>query len=180
VAIVIAKDYWNARYVKGNSGYGSYGEQLTKKLDWLKGLNIKTISEIGCGDFNFGSNLLKQYPNVSYTGYDLSDVIIKKNKKKYPQVNFINELPPLGADLTLCVDVLFHVLDDNEYSALLINLKQALRFGKYLAITAYEHPQVTASHLKVRVFDPSYFGKPIIRKVVEKDGQLYFYLFKHS
>jgi trans-aconitate methyltransferase len=175
-----AKDYWNKRYTQGvyGSGYGSYGVQLKKKLKWLKGLPIKSITEIGCGDFNFGDNLLKLYPNVTYTGYDISDHIVEVNKKVYPQFNFTNKFPPFGADLTLCVDVLFHVLDDNEYTVLLINLKQALRFGKYLAITAYEQPQTTADHLKVRVFDPAYFGKPIIRKVVEEDGQLYFYLFK--
>lgn len=176
----LTKDYWNQRYASGgNSGYGSYDEQLTKKLKWLKGLPIESITEIGCGDFNFGFNLLKQYPEAKYTGYDISDVIIEKNKKLYPQYDFTNELPMPGADLTLCVDVLFHVLDDNEYDILLINLKQALRFGKYLALTAYEQPQKTANHLKVRVFNPSYFGKPIIRRVVEEDGKLYFYLFKH-
>lgn len=173
-------DYWNNRYASGgNSGYGSYNEQLTKKLEWLKGLDIQSITELGCGDFNFGSNLLKQYPNASYAGYDISNVIIEKNKEKYPQYNFTNELPPLGADLTLCVDVLFHVLDDNDYDVLLLNLKQALRFGKYLAITAYENEQETAPHLKIRKFDYKSFGEPLIREVVEEDGQMYFYLFEN-
>src|SRR4051812_32210706 len=107
-----AKNYWNSRYAGGgNSGYGSYDEQLGKKLKWLDGLRgIKTISEIGCGDFNFGSNLLKLYPNASYVGYDISDVVIQKNKLKYPDVNFTTiprEVPP--ADLVLCIDVFFHV-----------------------------------------------------------------------
>ena len=74
--------YWDNRYYQGgNSGYGSYDEQLTKKLSWLSNLDIKSISEIGCGDLHFGSELLKLYPNVSYTGSDISEVIINKNKE---------------------------------------------------------------------------------------------------
>ena len=48
MATLNAKDYWNNRYANGgNSGYGSYGEQLGKKLKWLSGLNIRSISEVG-------------------------------------------------------------------------------------------------------------------------------------
>lgn len=174
----IAKNYWNNRYASGgNSGYGSYDEQLYKKLKWLSGLDVKTITEIGCGDFNFGKHLLGIYPEAKYTGQDISDVIIEQNKIKYPQYKFTTNGPLLTGDLLLCIDVLYHVLDDKEYEQLLSDLKEG--WTKYLAITAYETPQNTAGHLKVRIFDPKYFGKPIIREVVEDDGKLRFYLFKH-
>ena len=173
----IAKDYWDKRYAIGRtSGYGSYDIQLTKKLNWLKGLPIKTITEIGCGDFNFGRYLMELYPKATYTGQDISEVIIKRNNKLYPY-KFTNDMPLPGADLTLCIDVLFHVLDDVDYEVLLLNLKQALRWGKYLALTAYEKEQIASPHLKIRKFSPSYFGKPLIRKIVEEDGKMYFYLY---
>jgi len=177
---IIAKDYWNSRYIKGNSGYGSYGEQLEKKLHWLSGLDIKSISEIGCGDFNFGKNLLKQHPKASYVGYDISEVIIERNKILYPQHKFTNkfDLSLFNADLVLCVDVLFHVLDDNEYDILLLNLFH--NYNKYLAITAYENEQRASPHLKIRKFDYKKWGKPLMREVIEEDGQLYFYLYARS
>jgi hypothetical protein len=88
-------------------------------------------------------------------------------------------LPP--ADLVLCIDVLFHILEDNEQMAVLNRLNTLWR--KYLAITAYERggePNERGYHLNIKKFDPTFFGKPIIREVIEEDGQLYFYLFEKN
>ena len=173
----IAKDYWNERYAGGGtSGDGSYGAQLIKKLKWLSGLDIQSISEIGCGDFNFGKHLLEIYPQAKYTGLDISEVIIEKNKLTYPHHTFqlMGDIPP--SDLLLCVDVLFHVLDDQELDKLLTELRN--KWTKYLAITAYERNEDFTNHVRIRKFDYLKFGEPIIREVVEEDGQMYFYLFK--
>ncbi len=176
---MIVKDYWNERYAEGgNSGYGSYGTQLQKKLDWLSALPIETITEVGCGDFHFGENLLARYPDAHYCGLDISDVIIAKNKELHPTFNFQvfqGQIPP--ADLLMCVDVLFHIVDENEYEAMLDGLQSAS--WKYLAVTAYERDEPDVSpHLNIKKFDYKRFGEPVIREVVEEDGQLYFYLFK--
>lgn len=172
------KEYWNNRYQNGgNSGYGSYDEQLTKKLQWLSGLPIKSISEIGCGDVNFAINLLKLYPGAVYNGQDISEFIIQRNKKLYPQYNFVREADnlPVG-DLLLCVDVLFHIIEEGDYEALLKQLE--LKWTKYLALTAYERDEDMGNHVRIRKFDYKRFGEPVIREVVEENGQLYFYLFK--
>ena len=176
--IVDEINYWNSRYATGgNSGDGSYGKQLEKKLAWLGGLDIKSITEIGCGDFNFGSNLLKLYPTATYVGSDISSVIVEKNKKDYPQHSFRMATEPMPiSDLLLCIDVLFHVTDDEDYEFLLQGLERG--WSKYLAVTAYEREQETAGHLKVRKFDYKRFGVPLIREIVEEDGEMYFYLFK--
>lgn len=175
-----AQEYWNKRYLQGKwkSGYGSYGEQLEKKLNWLKDLKIATISEIGCGDFNFGKHLLELYPEAVYFGQDISDIIVWMNQQgNTPKTEFtthLSLLPP--ADLLLCVDVLFHVLDDTEYNKLLETIKK--KWTKYLAVTMYEQEQPSSPHLKIRAFDYKQFGEPLIREIVEEDGQLYFYLWK--
>jgi len=49
------------------------------KLSYLS--NVKTILDVGCGDFNVGRNLLKYYNDVKYLGIDVSKIIISKNKK---------------------------------------------------------------------------------------------------
>ncbi len=173
------KEYWNNRYASGgNSGYGSYDGQLKKKLKWLSGLDIKSITEFGCGDFHFGKKLLKLYPGVSYVGMDVSDYITEKNREENPQYSFMSTEDGIPqADLLLCVDVLFHVIDENEAENILKRL--SMSWTKYLAITAYERDEkLNSGHVRIRRFDPSIFGTPIIRKVVEKDGDLYFYLFK--
>jgi trans-aconitate methyltransferase len=173
-----AQYYWNIRYQEnGNSGYGSYDKQLTKKLDWLTGLPIESIAEIGCGDFHFGSELLKRYPKASYIGQDISEVIIEKDQKQFPNVQFVEDLDELpSADLVLCIDVLFHILDEVEYKNVLAALK--LRWKKYLAITAYEYTSDLHTHVRHRKFDYQAFGEPVIRGVVEENGNLMFYLFK--
>lgn len=172
------KNYWNSRYKNdGNSGYGSYDQQLTKKLGWIKGLDgVKSISEYGCGDFHFGGALTKLFPESTYTGLDVSDFIVETNRQKWPEYAFKTsdrDLPP--ADLVLCVDVLFHVIDDREVEVILNRLEKA--WTKYLVITAYERNEEKTNHVRIRAFDYKRFGEPVIREIVEADGSLYFYLF---
>jgi hypothetical protein len=181
---MVFENYWDERYSSGgNSGAGSYGQELQKKLQLLSGLNIKSISEIGCGDFNFGKHLMAMYPESTYWGYDTSDVIITRNKKDYPQYNFLpsTDLPALPqADLVLCVDVLFYLLTDEELERMYQLLERL--HTKYLAVTAYEYDQTEnlGSHVRIRKFDYKRFGEPWIREIVQEDGSLYFYLFKKN
>lgn len=173
---MITKTYWDNRYISGgNSGYGSYGEQLAKKLDWLKDLDFHTVVDVGCGDFNFGKSLLELHP-AAYLGFDISEVIVAKNRRNYPGYSFnvLGDSIPSG-DLTLCLDVLFHVIEDEECEKL---LKLFDGSKGYLAVTAYEYDRPSDNHVVYRKFDYKRFGEPLIREVVEEDGQLYFYLFK--
>lgn len=172
------KEYWNSRYKNGgDSGYGSYDEQLGKKLKWLSDLNITSISELGCGDFNFGKALLYMYPTAAYMGSDISSVMVTQLQKDYPKISFTTDNQDLQqADLVLCIDVLFHILEDDEYEKTLDIIENIQT--KYLAITAYEYDQDVSAHVKIRKFDYERFGEPLIREVVEEDGQLYFYLFE--
>lgn len=174
--------YWNKRYEAGrNSGAGSYGPTMRQKVDILCALpgTIKSIVEVGCGDFNFGRHLMDRMPTVSYDGFDVSDVIVTRNRDFYtlPRVRFhpMAQLVP-WSDLLMCVDVLFHVREDEDYKALLEMLKDGWR--KYLAVTAYEYSGPADDHLRIRKFHPEFFGKPIVREIIEEDGELYFYVFE--
>ena len=173
--------YWNRRYAQGKgSGNGSTGESVRKKVEWLSALKgISSIVEIGCGDFQFGSQLLEAFPDALYAGYDISDLIVHRNAILYPGAAFgvsapEKAIPP--ADLLLCLDVLFHITDDGEYDAMLSRLENAS--CRYLAVTAYEYDGLDRGHMKIRKFDPSRFGEPILREVIEDEGQMHFYLFK--
>lgn len=172
--------YWNARYAQGQtSGAGSYGEGLRRKLKALEAIpDVSSVLEIGCGDFNFGKHVMFQYklPMEHYTGYDISKVILERNRGFYPKCTWLNEFPNQGADLLLCVDVLFHVLDDSTNEQLLDNLSKL--WTKYLVVTGYEKEQTGLSqHLTGRKFDPSRFGTPLVREIVEDDGELRIYVY---
>ncbi len=173
------KDYWNTRYAQGgNSGAGSYGLTGKKKLDHLAKLDFSSVSELGCGDFNFGNNLLDLHP-ASYIGLDVSEVAVIKNSQQYPQHTFgvvgTDYSLPQG-DLLLCVDVLFHIIEDSEYERVLSALEKT--WTKYLALTAYERDEEFSNHVRIRKFDYKRFGEPIVREIVEENGSLYFYIFK--
>lgn len=172
-----SEQYWDNRYAAGySSGYGSYGDQLEKKLKWLSGLDIQSITEIGCGDFNFGKRLLEMY-HVPYTGLDISKVIIERNQIIYPEHTFtmMHNNPP-KADLLLCIDVILHIMTDEELEEMYQTLERT--WTKYLAVTAYERDEDLGTHVRIRKFPVERFGTPIIREVVEEDGSMYFYLFK--
>jgi hypothetical protein len=108
---------WGAdRNGKGTSGYGSTFETARLYIKYInkfiKDNNVKSIIEIGCGD-----GVLLKYLNVpqgvSYTGYDVVESILKKNRKKFPNYTFANlnileeDFP--NVDLILCKDVLQHL-----------------------------------------------------------------------
>lgn len=176
--------YWNGRYLAGHgSGAGSLDEPVKRKVEWLASTceELRTITEVGCGDFNFGKHLTDRYPRAIYTGLDIAQSVIHNNKQLYGswRKEFFSRfevIPP--ADLLLCVDVLFHISSDAEYHAMLSRLKTA--WTKYLALTAYEYDAMgkRSNHVHIRKFDPSFFGTPIFKEVAEEDGELYFYIFK--
>lgn len=174
------KTYWDNRYKNGgDSGYGSYGPQLVNKLNWIKNniKDIKSICEIGCGDFNLGSKLCCIF-NAQYLGFDISQFIVDRNNFLYQQYFKLMDHDKVPkSDLLVCVDVLFHITDEQEYERMLNTLKN--KWTKYLVMTAYERDDnETASHVKIKKFNYKDFGEPIVREIVEQDGELYFYIFK--
>ncbi len=176
--------FWNRRYALGlDSGEGSYGVQMLRKVDHLAALDgVDSIAEIGCGDFNFGKHLTDRLPTVRYAGADISDIIIAQNQKAFrrstPRITFSygTECPLQQPDLLLCMDVLFHIQEDADYDHLLAQLKAD--WHRYLALTAYEYDGLRAHHVHIRKFDPELFGTPILREVCEEDGSKMFYIFK--
>ena len=86
------KFFWNNRYKTDptlGSGRGSRGHNLKMKEDIVNNIlntyNIDSVLDIGCGDCEVNKNI--EFKN--YTGVDVSDFIIEKNSKLYPNRNFI-------------------------------------------------------------------------------------------
>ena len=110
-----------------SSGWGSYGEHSTDYVDFVRDFisqnNIKSILDIGCGDFQVGSRICSAVNQ--YIGADVSSVIIKQNTVAYSEqknVQFIvldvcvNELPQV--DLITIREVLQHLSNDDILLAL--------------------------------------------------------------
>ena len=131
------KKYWNTRYrTQGNSGVGSYGEEVKWKVNlvtqYAQDLNIKTLLDIGCGDFNFGRNLINRHQFVNYEAIDIADHIITRHQqtKLAEQINFkvcdFSNLPSpqlthLKSEMSICMDVVFHLSNQRNHDNLLHN-----------------------------------------------------------
>lgn len=120
---------WNKHYNNG----GMSGEPDFYTFMWIWKLkilneycNMKTDSfiDVACGDLQFWNSSLPQ----NYIGIDISSSIIQKNKTLFPHANFIisNATIPLNisADNVICFNVLYHIIDDDEYKQILYNVKK--------------------------------------------------------
>ena len=121
------------------SGTGS-NESNSKKYigfinDFLDSNDIKSIVDIGCGDFQVGKRF--NLNNRSYIGCDVVKDLIQYNQKNYSKDNHISFLhldivkdePPIG-DLILIRQVLQH-LSNKDIKAILNKIKNY----KYILIT---------------------------------------------
>ncbi len=121
------KNYWNNEYVTGaGSGPGSYGKPAEFKAEVINGFlkenEITSVIEFGCGDGNQLSMI--SYPD--YLGLDVARASVelcterfKDNAARsfmwYDPGAFVNPSLFLKADLVVCLDVLYHIIDDNDF-----------------------------------------------------------------
>ena len=131
----VEKEFWNKKYANGGiSGRGSIGVYRNWKWHRIRatiGNDFNSIIDVGCGDLSFwkhpiGKKIRKQ-KNFKYMGIDVSEHIIKRNRKFAPEFGFIvapahEEQPGLRANVVFALDLLFHIMDDGEFIMALENL----------------------------------------------------------
>ena len=153
-----SKDYWEKRYSKGgNSGAGSYKNLALFKASIINNFviqnNINTVIEWGSGDCNQLS--LANYKN--YIGYDVSQTAIKICKKKFNydktktfihmSDNFTNDRK---ADLSISLDVIYHLLEDSVFNLYMQNLFNSSK--KYVIIYSSNVDKKWEKHVRHRKF----------------------------
>ena len=154
-----SEEYWIARYAKGgNSGNGSYGKLAIYKANILNDLvnknKVKSIIEYGCGD---GNQLkLAEYPN--YLGFDISPTAVSLCKKIFSsdnskQFKMISEYDGERAELTLSLDVIYHLIEDNIFESYIKRLFDSSdRFVIIYSSNTDDELMHQAPHLKQRKF----------------------------
>ena len=145
--------YENASWGRNEhgEGYSGPGSQVSNTARYMKFLQdfvkknkIKTIVDVGCGDWTFSQYL--DWNGAEYTGIDIVKPVIEKNIKKFssPKVRFIHsngiEMDLPKADLLICKDVLQH-LPDREIHKF---LKQLSKY-KHCLITNDIDPKTKSS-----------------------------------
>lgn len=119
--------YWESRYrTGGDSGPGSYAEVAEFKARVVNGIvrehRVRSVIEFGCGDGNQLS--LAEYPR--YIGLDVSPAAVSRCIDRFrndPAKSFFRYDPhcfrdPAGvfqADLSVSLEVVFHLVEDDIY-----------------------------------------------------------------
>ena len=155
-----SEKYWKDRYKKGGtSGSGSYGYLAEFKAEFLNNFvrdyNVQSVIEFGCGDGNQLS--LARYP--SYIGFDISPESIKrcsdlfmndKSKKFRLADKYANET----AELTLSLDVIFHLTEDHVYQEYMNKVFNSSTRYVIIYSSNVEHPPMWKQwpHVRHRMF----------------------------
>lgn len=118
--------YWEARYrAGGHSGAGSHGRLAAFKADFVNAFvalnRIGRVIEFGCGD----GRQLSLFDIPDYTGVDVSPTVLGQCRARFPDRHFLDHaglaaLPP--AELTLSLDVVFHLVEDAVFEAYMRDL----------------------------------------------------------
>lgn len=118
-----SKKYWEQRYAKkGNSGVGSYGKFAYFKAEvinkFMKEHCVSSAIEYGCGD----GNQLKLVHYLNYLGFDVSESVVNKCKENFKtdgtkSFKLMDEYNNETAALTLSLDVIYHLVEDEIFEA---------------------------------------------------------------
>jgi hypothetical protein len=149
--------YWEQRYRSGgNSGAGSYGQLATFKADFLNRFvrdhGVTSVIEFGSGD---GAQLaLAEYPR--YLGVDVARTAVDHCRALYrdrPGYSFIH-LEDFSngtkADLTLSLDVVYHLVEDTAFDAYMERLFDAS--ARYVIIYSSNKEGRPVPHVRHRKF----------------------------
>lgn len=123
--------YWDRRYTTGgNSGAGSYDDLARFKAEVLNAFveehGVREAIEFGCGD---GNQLeLAAYP--SYVGFDVSARAVQMCRERFAgddtkRFALTTEYAGDRADLTLSLDVIFHLVEDEVFDDYMARLFDA-------------------------------------------------------
>lgn len=153
-------DYWEERYkAGGHSGAGSYHQLAEFKAqilnDFVKSNHINSVIEYGSGD----GNQLKLADYPAYIGFDVSPSAIERCKTLFngdPTRSFklMSDYAGERAELTLSLDVIYHLVEDAVYDAYMqLLFDSAERFVIIYASNFEESAQDRViSHVRHRKF----------------------------
>ena len=144
-------EFWDNVYLHGgNSGTGSYNRLAQFKSDvvnlFLEEKDIDTVIELGCGD----GNQLSMIRYNQYTGVDVSPTVVKMNNERFSgrtNIKFFCSITERGQyinqtyDMALSMDVIFHLVEDDVFSAYLNDLFFLAK--KYVVIYSSNHEEYT-------------------------------------
>jgi len=137
---IYEEGYWGTD-VKSGAGSTLQATKVTRQIisKVVQDFDITSIVDVACGDFTWMPVVLGELEGqVSYTGCDIVEGLVKDHRQKYPQyefhsLDFVEGKIPQG-DLILCRDVLQH-LPVKDINMALNNISNS--GAKYLLATTH-------------------------------------------
>ncbi len=178
-------NYWEERYrSNGTSGYGSYGRLAEFKANVINRFvlekNIASVIDFGCGD----GNQLSMFYVSKYIGVDVSKFVIEKCKNNfnsdpgkffYTISEFIES--PIKAELTLSLDVIYHLVEDDIFAGYMHMLFSASKRFCIIYSCNEECIKTDSQHVRRRKFTDwvknnlqDWFLSKIVHNVYPHDG----------
>lgn len=135
------KEWGNLESLSGFGSTRSFNEPFYIPFikDFIINNKIKSIADLGCGDFFIGKLIFEDIKDIEYTGYDCVEFIIENNKRKYLNYNFVyldilkNMNDIKNSELFIIKDV-FHHWSNLEIQTFLENFIKNKTY-KYMLIT---------------------------------------------
>lgn len=168
-----ARDYWDRRHGAeadlrsgGNIGMSEAGNKLIYALRVGRLIEVLEyqatpvaplrILDAGCGKGYFSRALASFGSEVD--GIDTSEEAIAEclrladDGQSFAVSSLADWCPPRLYDVVVCIDVLFHILDDDEWEASVRNLSRLVRLGGRLVLADHgvNEDHVWARHQKTR------------------------------
>lgn len=157
-----SEKYWEDRYKSGrNSGSGSYNRLSEFKAktinEFIAEKQIASAIEFGCGD----GNNLSMIKYRKYIGLDVSTTAIRicMNKFKndltksfyvYNSLSFCDNQKIFNAELSISLDVIYHLIEDDIFEKYMTDLFQASK--KYVMIYSRDYAEKHDIHQRSRKF----------------------------
>lgn len=140
-------NYWEHRYSSGgSSGAGSRGRLAKYKARFINRYAIGSVFDLGCGD-GFVASLL----NADYIGTDPSSAAVEMARKA--GLNVVDFSADVEADTVLSIDVLQHLVDEDEYRSYMARLFASARKKVIIyAPCSEQQPPRCAPHVRFRDF----------------------------
>lgn len=190
-------NYWENRYLQGGtSGEASVGPSREWKWNVISEFVPcpNHVLDVGCGDLSFWDGRDCE----DYVGFDISTMIIKRNRETHPNWVFTvgnsqERILGLQKRVVFCLDLLFHILDENTFVRTLHNLcyystkwifihtwaKNPFKKKWFRQpITDWKYQYFRQLNKYFWVFEKHGFGLVAFRKNPDKIGALY--IFKKS
>jgi len=149
--------YWDGRYRAGrSSGRGSEGQIAIAKAAYVNQVvereKITSIIDWGVGDGTVLSHITDE---ISYTGVDISPTILTRLRRRFGfrgefLLADIAALRHLSADMALSMDVMFHLVNDEDYERYLARLFGSADRFVLICSTDFDDEGRSARHVRHR------------------------------